>query len=49
MTELLLYMNNYSITGVITAYQTYLRCQSQAKMPRTNNIQIPQEVNIFTN
>ena len=23
MTELLLYMNNYSITGAITAYQTY--------------------------
>ena len=23
MTELLLHMNNYSITGAITAYQTY--------------------------
>ena len=23
MTELILYMNNYSITGAITAYQTY--------------------------
>jgi len=26
MTELLLYMNNYSITRTITAYQAYPKC-----------------------
>ena len=33
MTELLLHMNNYSITGVITAYQTYPKCCSKGVYP----------------
>ena len=42
MTELILHMNNYSITGVITAYQTYPANWNSNLLP---NVRVPRNLN----